>query len=110
MAVKCMNALATRLLALTLRLEETLFLGMPSRLARKLLELADAYGASSGEATRIQLKLSQTELGNLISTSRESVNKQLGLWEQAGVVQRDGRELLILERDVLEDVADAIDV
>ena len=110
LAVNCMNALATRLLALTERMEETLFLRMPSRLARKLLELANAYGAPSGEEIRLQLKLSQAELGNLIGTSRESVNKQLGLWEQDGVVRRDGRELVLLDSHVLEDVADAIDV
>ena len=45
---------------------------------------------------RIDLKLSQQELGDLVGATRESINKQLRAWVSEGVVdQRDGRLVLL---------------
>ncbi|HET8997947.1 MAG TPA: helix-turn-helix domain-containing protein, partial [Acetobacteraceae bacterium] len=38
---------------------------------------------------RIDLKLSQRDLSNLVAASRESVNKQLGAWREEGVLSLD---------------------
>ena len=51
--------------------EDTLFLALPARLAKKLLHLADRYGVDEGETVRIDLRLSQGELADLVGTTRE---------------------------------------
>ena len=38
---------------------------------------------------RIEIKLSQKDLGNLIVASRESINKQLKQFEERGVISID---------------------
>jgi CRP/FNR family transcriptional regulator, cyclic AMP receptor protein len=47
-----------------------------------LLKLADDYGRATPTGTRIDLKLSQRDLSNLVAATRESVNKQLQAWRK----------------------------
>ena len=65
-------------------LEEIALFDLPVRLARVLLKLAEDYGRPSAAGTRIDLKLSQRDLSNLVAASRESVNKQLRAWRENG--------------------------
>jgi CRP-like cAMP-binding protein len=66
-------------------------------LARVLLKLANDYGRPGATGTRIDLKLSQRDLSNLVASSRESVNKQLRAWRETSVVDiEDG--LIVLRR------------
>ena len=51
------------------------FSTLPVRLARKLLLLADIYGRPVDAGLRIEMKLSQQDLGRMTETSRESINK-----------------------------------
>ena len=64
-----------------------------------LLKLAEDYGRPGADGTRIDLKLSQRDLSNLVASSRESVNKQLRLWREQGLVDlEDG--FVVLRRPV----------
>jgi CRP-like cAMP-binding protein len=66
-------------------------------LARVLLKLAEDYGRPNSAGTRIDLKLSQRDLSNLVASSRESVNKQLRTWRENGAVDlEDG--FIVLRR------------
>ncbi len=67
-------------------LEEIALFDLPVRLARVLLKLADDYGRPTPTGTRIDLKLSQRDLSNLVASSRESVNKQLRAWRESALV------------------------
>jgi CRP/FNR family cyclic AMP-dependent transcriptional regulator len=69
------------------RLEDVAFLGMSARLAKILLNLAEAHGEAGPDGTTIRRRLSQQALGQLIGTSRESVNKQLQAWSKAGWIR-----------------------
>jgi CRP/FNR family transcriptional regulator, cyclic AMP receptor protein len=62
-----------------------------------LLKLAEDYGRPGPGGTRIDLKLSQRDLSNLVASSRESVNKQLRAWRETGVVDFE-EGLLVLRR------------
>ena len=54
-------------------------------------------GRPCATGTRIDLKLSQRDLSNLVASSRESVNKQLRVWRESGVIDlEDG--LIVLRR------------
>jgi CRP-like cAMP-binding protein len=81
------------------------FLDFGARLARLLLRLAETYGKQAGDAVRIELKLSQTDLGNLIASTRESVNRRLNAWSEVGVVALERGLITILDRDALEDLS-----
>jgi CRP/FNR family cyclic AMP-dependent transcriptional regulator len=95
-SIKLMAVLARRLRRLSERVEDITFLEIPGRLAKQLLRLASRYGTDAGDGTRIELKLSQQELGDLVGATRESVNKQIRAWEGERVVaQRDGRLVLL---------------
>ncbi len=51
------------------------------------MKLAEDYGVPAPEGTRITLKLSQRDLSTLVASSRESVNKQLRIWREGGMVE-----------------------
>ena len=85
--------------------EDTVFLDLPTRLAKKLLSLAASYGKPVGEGLRIDVKLSQQELGTMVGTTRESVNKQLRAWRAQGILTSEGGFLVIRRRPELERLA-----
>jgi len=45
------------------------------------------------------------ELGTLINASRESVNKQLGVWESLGIVDVQGSKIVLLDLKTLQQKA-----
>lgn len=107
-AIKLAAVLAKRIRNLTELAEDTVFLGLPSRLAKKLLSLADRYGKQTPEGLKIDLKLPQHELGELVGTSRESINKTLRQWGEESLVSFASGYLTIKDRDRLEDLADLL--
>lgn len=105
-AIACMAALAGRLAHVSEAMEEVLFRNLPNRLARLLVALVDEYGVDEREGTRIALRLSQTEIGNLVGASREAVNKQMRAFEQNGVLANRDGSVWILDRAPLEELVD----
>ncbi|HHH30050.1 MAG TPA: Crp/Fnr family transcriptional regulator [Polyangiaceae bacterium] len=94
-ALRLLQVLARRLRRLSERVEDSTFLDVPGRLAKALVRLAQRYGRDVGDGTRIELKLSQQELGDLVGTTRESVNKQLRAWQSEGLLEQEkGRVIL----------------
>ena len=86
LAVRLLQILCARMRRATEVSESLALLDVPTRLMRPLLRLAWEHGEPAGRGRRIALKLSQQELGNLIAATRESVNKQLRLWETEGLI------------------------
>lgn len=107
-AVKLLSVLAMRLKRVSELVEDTLFLNLPLRLAKKLLALSRIYGQKATDGIRIDLKLSQEEWGDLVGTTRESVNKQVRKWTEAGIVRVDDGYLVILKPVELEKLAGAV--
>ena len=66
-------------------------LDVPGRLARQILALADRYGneGQAGEVT-IPLRLTQSDLGEIVGASRERVNQVMMEFKQRGFVSVDG--------------------
>jgi len=104
-AVQLSTVLAGRVRRLSELIEDRISLGLPSRLGKKLLLLARTYGTETERGTKIDLKLPQHELGDLVGTSRESINKQLRAWTEEGLVVFEKGYVTILDRDRLEDLA-----
>jgi CRP-like cAMP-binding protein len=86
-AIRLAEILAERLRRLSELTEDSVLLALRARLAKKLMALARSYGRQTTEGTRIDLKLSQQALGDMVGTSRESINKQLRAWTQQGLLQ-----------------------
>lgn len=84
-----------------------MFFEAPSRLARSLLRLAEAFGKAEDGGTRLDIKLSQQQLGNLVGVSRESVNKQLGEWQRGGLIDVAGGIITLRDRRAIEGIASA---
>lgn len=104
-ALKLMGVLADRMVRISEFVEDTLFLNLPIRLAKKLVHLASIYGDEVDEGVRINLRLSQEEWGDLVGATRESINKQLRAWTEQGVMSADHGYLTIEKPDVLEALA-----
>ena len=93
--LRLLAVLCGRLRRTSTALEEIALFDLPIRLARVLLKLAEDYGRPGESGMRIDLKLSQRDLSNLVASSRESVNKQLRAWRESGAVDlQDGYVVL----------------
>ena len=106
-AVKLLGVLAGRVRDLTTRIEDRALLDASARLAKQLLWLARNHGSESGAAVRIELRLSQQELGDLIGATRESVNKQLREWTRMGILKQDRDCIELFDLEALRAVAES---
>ncbi len=105
-SVKLLALFAERLKRVSELVEDTLFLNLPIRLAKKIGYYANSYGKKEeGGAIRIHLKLSQEEWGDLVGATRESINKQLRAWSDEGLIRVDKGYVIIERPDELERLA-----
>ena len=90
---------ARRLRATDDSLADAVFLDVPARTAKRLLEIA-------GDAEQFRLPMTQEDLAGLVGASRERVNKALSLFTKLGWLAVEGRNRYrILDRAALEDRA-----
>jgi len=94
-AVDMLRILSQRLREADSFIEDAIFLDVPGRLAKKLLELAEAYGRPSAEGTVIGLRLTQQELATMVGATRESVNKHLRAYRARGILDLDRQHIVI---------------
>lgn len=91
--------LAQRLRATDEALSDAVFLDVPARTAKRLLELA-------GDADEFKLPVTQEELAAMVGASRERVNKALALFTRLGWLEMKGRSRYrFTDRQALEDRA-----
>ncbi len=83
------------------------FAKLPVRLAKKLLLLAEAYGDSTRHGVRIDLNLSQGDLGKMTGTSRESINKQMRSWREQRLIEDDAGTITISDPKQLKRISEA---
>jgi CRP-like cAMP-binding protein len=107
-AINLLEVLAQRMKRVSEFVEDTLFLNLPLRLAKKLVSLSRAYGQPHAQGLRLDLKLSQEEWGDLVGTTRESVNKQLRAWTEEGLITIDHGYIVIHDGCELEKLAGAV--
>jgi CRP-like cAMP-binding protein len=107
-AINLLDVLAQRMKRVSELVEDTLFLNLPLRLAKKLVSLSKAYGQPHEQGLRLDLNLSQEEWGDLVGTTRESINKQLRAWTEEGLIAVDRGYIVICDRRELEKLAGAV--
>lgn len=104
-ALRIMGILCAKLRHATELLEDHLTVNMETRLARTLLRFAREYGQKCPEGIRIELRLSQRELGGIVGLARENVNRQLSDWRSRGLVRIDHGRIILCRPDELEAIA-----
>lgn len=100
-AIKCiLSCLSDRLRKTDDLLEDASFLTVSAKLAKKLIELGRQFGVKDKDKVRIGLRLTQQDMADLVGTTRESINKELKVLRDKGLVSTEGGyiQLLDLER------------
>jgi len=72
------------------------------RVARRLLEMAERFGEKDDDGIRVTLQLSQEELAGWVGSSREAVNKALGMLRSLGWIDTHRRGVTILDLAALK--------
>jgi CRP/FNR family cyclic AMP-dependent transcriptional regulator len=88
------SLLARRLRSTDAALADSVFLDVPGRTAKRLLELA-------GEADEFALPVTQEELAGMVGASRERVNKAIAAFVRLGWIEQSERRYRILNRQQL---------
>lgn len=106
-ALKVLRVVGARLRRLVGIIEELSFTTVRHRLASFLLRLAQKEGKRLGEGIQIALPASNQELASQIGTVRELVSRNLSRLQAEGMLQLDGRHVLILDLKALEGASQA---
>ena len=104
LAIHLLSLLSQRLRRKDEQLQDIYFYQLPSRLARKLLALAEEHGDVVGSKIHIAMNISQNELANMVCVSRESVNKQLSQWIKDGLISLSSKLITIEDKDRLLEI------
>jgi CRP/FNR family cyclic AMP-dependent transcriptional regulator len=97
-----LNSLSRRLRKTDDQVAEMCFLNLSSRLAKRLVELAETQEPEENNPNTYDLKISQQELGNILGVSRESINKELKILRDKGVVSTSRNSIHILDFESLK--------
>jgi CRP/FNR family transcriptional regulator, cyclic AMP receptor protein len=104
--IKLLELMCRRLRWTSEQMEDISFLDLRSRLAKRLVYLADHHGEPSGEGDRKTVRISQQLLANMIGASREAVNIQLAEWKEGGVISSRRGWITVLDRTRLDEIVE----
>lgn len=104
-AYRFVRALIARRKDLETRVEQLIFKDVGAKLAELLLELADGHGIQDQRGTVIGLKITHQEMANLIGSTRETVSLTLSQFKRKGLIQTEGRKVIISDREGLKALA-----
>lgn len=103
------NAVRSILYALSSRLRKTddfltevCFLNISARLARRLLEMAESLLQENSHGSSMELKLTQSDLASLLGTTRETINRELKILRDRGIVSTSRNLIIIHNLELLK--------
>ncbi len=96
-AINLVASLSKRLRHTDMLVHDAAFFDVRGRLARTLLDLAQREGEGGPDGILICPRLSQTELANMVGTTRESINKWIRFYGRLGAVQNRGGRLVLVD-------------
>jgi len=108
-ALKLLEVLAARVERLSAKVEDKTFLNLPQRLAKCLFDLSARWGRRAADGLHIEQRFSQTELGDIVATTRESINKQMKSWKAERVAAMKDGHIVILDEKKLRQIAERED-
>jgi len=96
-AIQLIGVLSRRLRRDAGLLHDVAFLDVPARLARAILRLAEPGPDGVVRTPR----LTQTDLAGVAGTTRETLNKWLGFYEDEGLIRRETGRIAVLDPERL---------
>lgn len=99
-AINMIGGLSRFLRQFASQIEELTFKDVPARLARYLLELA-------GDARVFSLPISKSQLASNLGTVSETLSRTFRKLSDEGYIQVDGKQITILDPDLLADLAES---
>jgi CRP-like cAMP-binding protein len=96
--------LSQRLRSATEQIIDGVTLPAPARLAKALLHLATLHSHDDNGGLHIDFELSQRELGGMTDLTRESINKHLSTWRDAGWVKLAGKTVTLTDVAALQNL------
>ncbi len=102
LSIRLMRILCERIRWTSDIIEDTIFLDIPHRLAKRLLTLVNQYGKPTREGITIDIKLTQENLGQMLGVTRESVNKGIRALEAQGIIVHEHGSISIRDVALLE--------
>jgi len=105
LSFKLTKLIGLRLKRIGTRIEDLVFKDVHARLANLLLEFSQRYGVKEKEGIQIGIKITHQEMANLIGSTRETVSMALGEFKRQGLIDLEGRKILILRDDRLSLIA-----
>lgn len=94
--------IGTRMGRIESLVENLVFRDVHSRLAYLLVDLSKNYGKRMPEGIRLEVKLTQQEIANLIGSSRETVSSVLGELKNEGLIICENRQITLPYLDRLK--------
>jgi CRP-like cAMP-binding protein len=104
-ALGLLEILCARLRWVSESYEDVVFKRLPNRFAKKLVLLVEHFGEACEDGMKITLQLPQQELASMVGATRESVNKQMRLWEDAGLIAYQHGRITVLDQARLSEIA-----
>lgn len=71
------------------------------RIAYQIITLADRFGVKTAAGVSLNLKLTRNEFAQLASTINESLSRHLTEFKNEGLIDINGKEIIILNREAL---------
>ena len=87
LALALLATLAVRMRRTNEWLEDAYYLDLDQRLARRLYDLAVEQGHETAEGVEVPFPLTQTDLAALVGATRVTINRQLGIYQDAGLLR-----------------------
>lgn len=97
-----LRSIGALLRRLTEQTADLVFLDLGGRMAKLLLRLADEHGRWVDGVTILDLRLSQTDLAQMVGASRPAVNRILQSFAARGFVSLDGHVILMHDQTALK--------
>lgn len=94
---RVLEILAGRLRQTDVLLAESHFMDITARLAKKVLDLSQAFGVEERDGIRIAVRMTQKDLASMVGATRESVNKQLRVLRELGLLTFSEGHVKILD-------------
>jgi CRP/FNR family cyclic AMP-dependent transcriptional regulator len=88
-------SLAERLRRTDQLLEDAVFLDLPARLSKRLLELAQKHGVKTDKGLEIDLRLTQQDLAAALGVTRVALNKHLGRLQDDDLISLESKRIII---------------
>ena len=104
-AIQIIGLLVRRLRAMDEMMGDMLFLDVPTRVSKKLLELVKMYRDSADSSGNVTVPLGQEELSRLVGSSRETVSRTLNIYKKKGLLKTSHRRITITNLEGLERMA-----